>query len=188
MRHSSARMIRRRLSRLRPSRQQPADDADRRGDDRKYSSVRPRQAPSVFLHVLRARSEEPAFRPLLYLMYDAHPTSPWRARKPATLGADDSCSCRAVSLPQSRLKPRPGGVVGLRITRVAPLATSWGTQEVWIRRHVRLRWRCCFPASIEALTRALDADMILPQATRALPQLRPNDPPASIPKWSPSYR
>ncbi len=159
---------------------------------RKYSSDVRDQAAQWRLQVARALGDvkNPAFRPLLVpLMYDAHLDVARAAiESAATLGTGDFLFVPPlVSLLRNRrLKAAARAVlVGYGEPVIAPLAYFMRDQEedVWIRRHVPSTLALLpFPASIEALTSALDADdgFLRFKATMALQRLRQDDPALTI--------
>jgi AAA family ATP:ADP antiporter len=155
---------------------------------RRYSSDAREQGSQWRLQVARALGDvkNPAFRPLLVpLMYDANlEVAKAAIESAATLGADDFLFVPPlVSLLRNRrLKAAARAVlVGYGEHVIAPLAYFMRDQDedVWIRRHVPSTLALLpFPASVEALTSALDsADGFLRfKATMALDQLRHANP------------
>ena len=159
---------------------------------RQYSSDTRDQGAPARLQVARALGDvkNPTFRPLLVpLMYDAHVDVAKAAiDSAATLGADDFLFVPPlVSLLRNRrLKAAARAVlVGYGEAVIAPLAYFMRDQDedVWIRRHVPSTLALLpYPASIDALTTALDAEdgFLRFKATMALQRLRQDDPALTI--------
>jgi len=146
------------------------------------------QAAGWRLQVARALGDvkNPAFRPMLVpLMYDSNLEVARAAIESAgTLGAGDFLFVPPlVSLLRNRrLKVAARAVlVGYGEAVIAPLAYFMrdAEEDVWIRRHVPSTLaRLPFPASVEALTTALDAEdgFLRFKATMALLRLRRENP------------
>ncbi|MEP6783369.1 MAG: Npt1/Npt2 family nucleotide transporter, partial [Acidobacteriota bacterium] len=155
---------------------------------RKYSSDTADQAAPWRLQVARALGDvrNPSFRPhLVPLMFDANLEVARAAIESAGRlgGADFLFVAPLVSLLRNRrLKGAARAVlVGCGEDVIAPLAYFMGDQEedVWIRRHVPSTLALLpFPASIAALTAALDAEdgFLRYKATMALVRVRRNTP------------
>ena len=154
----------------------------------RYSSDSREQAAPWRLHTARALGDvkNPAFRSLLVpLMYDANIDVARAAIESAgALGAGDFLFVPPlVSLLRNRrLKAAARAVlVGYGEPVVAPLAYFMGDQEedIWIRRHVPSTLALLpFPASVDALTSALNASdgFLRYKATMALDRLRRDQP------------
>ncbi|HUQ89050.1 MAG TPA: MFS transporter [Vicinamibacterales bacterium] len=151
---------------------------------RRFSSDAREQGAQWRLHVARALGDvkNPAFRPMLVpLMYDSNLEVARAAIDSAgTLGAGDFLFVPTlVSLLRNRrLKSSARAVlVGYGEPVVAPLAYFMRDrdEDIWIRRHVPATLALLpFPASIEALTTALDDPdgFVRFKATMALDRLR----------------
>jgi ATP:ADP antiporter, AAA family len=154
----------------------------------RYSNDAREQAAPWRLQTARALGDvkNPAFRSLLVpLMYDSNIDVARAAIESAgTLGAGDFLFVPPlVSLLRNRrLKAAARAeLVGYGEAVVAPLAYFMRDQEedVWIRRHVPSTLALLpFPASVEALTSALDSSdgFLRYKATLALDRLRRDDP------------
>ena len=166
----------------------PADVTAAEETLRKFSSDAREPGAEWRLHVARALGDvkNPAFRSMLVpLMYDPNLDVAKAAIESAgTLGAGDFLFVPPlVSLLRNRrLKSSARAVlVGYGEAVIAPLAYFMGDrdEDVWIRRHVPSTLALLpFPASIDALTAALDeSDGFLRfKATTALDRLRRDNP------------
>lgn len=171
---------------------QPGDTALAEETLRHYSSDTRDQEWTWRLQVARALGDvkNPAFRPLLVpLMYDSHLEVARAAiASAATLGAGDFLFVPPlVSLLRNRrLKAAARAVlVGYGEAVIPTLAYFMrdAEEDVWIRRHVPSTLaQLPFPASVEALTTALEADdgFLRYKATLALHRLRRGNPSMAI--------
>lgn len=171
---------------------QPGDTALAEETLRHYSSDTRDQGWTWRLQVARALGDvkNPAFRPLLVpLMYDSHLEVARAAiASAATLGAGDFLFVPPlVSLLRNRrLKAAARAVlVGYGEAVIPTLAYFMrdAEEDVWIRRHVPSTLaQLPFPASVEALTTALEADdgFLRYKATLALHRLRRGNPSMAI--------
>lgn len=170
-----------------------ADDIETADETlRRYASDAREQGAPLRLQVARALGDvtNPAFRSqLVPLMYDSNLEVARAAiGSAATLGAGDFLFVPPlVSLLRNRrLKAAARAVlVGYGEAVIAPLAYFMRDQDedAWIRRHVPSTLALLpFPASIEALTGALDSGdgFLRFKATMALQRLRQHDPSLAI--------